>query len=83
MRVVSRFGPRVHTTCTDHTYADLSFPRPAEYVFPDAMPLPPPSDFLLPVPLLPTGSEERGVLGVGSIPVAILPSCQDMETIAL
>ena len=24
--------------------------------------------------LLPTGSEERGVLGVGSIPVAILPS---------
>ena len=33
--------------------------------------------------LLPTGSEERGVLGVGSIPVAILPSCQDMNTIAL
>ena len=32
---------------------------------------------------LPTGSEERGVLGVGSIPVAILPSCQDMKTIAL
>ena len=30
--------------------------------------------------LLPTGSEERGVLGVGSIPVAILPSCQDMKT---
>ena len=26
--------------------------------------------------LLPTGSEERGVLGVGSIPVAILASCQ-------
>ena len=26
--------------------------------------------------LLPTGSEEREVLGVGSIPVAILPSCQ-------
>ena len=24
--------------------------------------------------ILPTGSEERGVLGVGSIPVAILPS---------
>ena len=24
--------------------------------------------------LLPTGSEERGVLGAGSIPVAILPS---------
>ena len=33
--------------------------------------------------LLPTGSEEREVLGVGSIPVAILPSCQDMETITL
>ena len=32
--------------------------------------------------LLPTGSEERGVLGVESIPVAILPSCQDMTTIA-
>ena len=28
------------------------------------------------VHLLPTGSEERGVLGVGSIPVAIPPSCQ-------
>ena len=27
--------------------------------------------------LLPTGSEERGVLGVQSIPGAILPSCQD------
>ena len=26
--------------------------------------------------LLPTGSEERGVLGVRSIPVVILPSCQ-------
>ena len=26
--------------------------------------------------LLPTGSEEREVLGAGSIPVAILPSCQ-------
>ena len=25
--------------------------------------------------LLATGSEERGALGVGSIPVAILPSC--------
>ena len=35
------------------------------------------------VDLLPTGSEERGVLGVGGIPVAILPSCQDMKTIAL
>ena len=33
--------------------------------------------------LLPTGSEERGVLGVGSIPVAILPSCQETESIAL
>ena len=32
--------------------------------------------------LLPTGSEERGVLGVGSIPVAICPSCQNMKTIA-
>ena len=29
--------------------------------------------------LLPTGSEERGVFGVGSIPVALLPSCQDMK----
>ena len=29
--------------------------------------------------LLPTGSEERGVLRVGSIPVAILPSCQNMK----
>ena len=33
--------------------------------------------------LLPTGSEERELLGAGSIPVAILPSCQDMKTIAL
>ena len=33
--------------------------------------------------LLPTGSEERGVLGVWSIPVAILPSGQDMKSIAL
>ena len=33
--------------------------------------------------LLPTGSEEREVLGVGNIPVAILPSCQDMKTIAI
>ena len=31
--------------------------------------------------LLPTGSEEREVLGVGSIPVAILTSCQDMNTL--
>ena len=35
------------------------------------------------VTLLPAGSEEREVLGVGSIPVAILPSCQDMKTIAI
>ena len=33
--------------------------------------------------LLPTGSEERGVFEVGSIPVAILPSCQDMKTVEL
>ena len=35
------------------------------------------------VDLLPTGSDERGVLGVGCIPVAILRSCQDMKTVAL
>ena len=29
--------------------------------------------------LLPTGSEERGVLEVGSIPVALLPSCMYMN----
>ena len=34
-------------------------------------------------PLLPTGSEVRGVFGVGSIPVAIRCSYQDMKTIAL
>ena len=33
--------------------------------------------------LLPTESEEREVLGVGSIIVAIIPSCQDMKTIAI
>ena len=33
--------------------------------------------------LLPTKREERGVLGVGSIPVVILPSCEDMKPIAL
>ena len=33
--------------------------------------------------ILPTGSEERGVLRVGSIHVVILPSCQDVKTIAL
>ena len=32
---------------------------------------------------LPTGCEDRGVLGIGSIPVAILPSCQDTKTSAL
>ena len=31
--------------------------------------------------LLPTGSEEREVLGVGSIPLAIPPSCQYMTNI--
>ena len=31
------------------------------------------------VHLLPTGSKERGVLGVGSIPAAILSSCQHMK----
>ena len=33
--------------------------------------------------LLPTGSEEREVFGVGSIPAAILPSRQDIKTISL
>ena len=33
--------------------------------------------------LLPTGSEEREVLGVGSIPVAILLSCQNERNNAL
>ena len=33
--------------------------------------------------LLPIGREEREVLGVGNIPIAILPSCQDLKTIAL
>ena len=33
--------------------------------------------------LLPIGSEERGELGVGSIPVAILASSQNIKTIAL
>ena len=32
---------------------------------------------------LATGREERGVLCVGGIPVAILLSCQDMKNIAL
>ena len=38
---------------------------------------------LIVVILPPTGSEERAVLWVGSIPVAILLSCQDMKNIAL
>ena len=38
---------------------------------------------MAPIVFLPTGSEEREVLGVGSIPVAILPSCQDVKTIAV
>ena len=33
--------------------------------------------------LLPTGSEEMELLGMGSIPVAILFSCQAMETVVL
>ena len=33
--------------------------------------------------VLSAGSLERGVLGVGSIPVAKLPPCQDMRIIAL
>ena len=33
--------------------------------------------------LLPTGSEERAILGVVSIPVAIPPSCKDVKNIAL
>ena len=37
----------------------------------------------LPYDLLHIGSEESRVLGSGSIPVAILPSCQDMRTNAL
>ena len=35
------------------------------------------------ITLLPTRSEEKGVLGVGSIPVAILPSCRGKENIEL
>ena len=33
--------------------------------------------------LLPTGSGETEVFRVGIIPVAILPTCQDIKTIAL
>ena len=32
---------------------------------------------------LPIGGKDRGVLGVGSIHVAILLSCQEMKTVAL
>ena len=35
------------------------------------------------VSLLPTGCEERGVLGFWSMPVANLSSCQDIKAIAL
>ena len=41
------------------------------------------SMYCLKIVLPTTGSEEREVLGVGSIPVAILPSRQDMKNIAL
>ena len=33
--------------------------------------------------LLPIGGEEKRELGVGSIPVAVLPSSQDVKTAAL
>ena len=33
--------------------------------------------------ILPTRNEKRELLGIASIPVAILPSCQDMKIIAL
>ena len=33
--------------------------------------------------LVPIGSKERGVFGIGSIPVAILPFFQDMKSSAL
>ena len=33
--------------------------------------------------LLPTGSEKREVFGAGSIPVAIIPSCQNMKIVTL
>ena len=33
--------------------------------------------------LLPAGSEERDVSRFGTIPVAILPSCQDRKTLEL
>ena len=41
------------------------------------------TSFLQYVNLLPTGSEELGVLGVASIPVATLPSCQDVKSTSL
>ena len=54
---------------------------------PRSHPPPPPQSLwageIVDLYLLPTGSEEREVLGVGSIPGAILPSCQDMKTISL
>ena len=34
---------------------------------------------LMPLDLLPTGSEKMEVLEIGSIPVSILPSCQYMK----
>ena len=37
----------------------------------------------IPYILLPTGSEEREVFGFGSIPVAILPSHQNIKNITL
>ena len=39
-------------------------------------------DNKLPFYLLHTGSEERELLGIGSLPVATLPSCQHMKNIA-
>ena len=33
--------------------------------------------------LIPTGSEEREISGFGSIPFAILPSCQDIKAVAM
>ena len=60
-------------------------PSVASYV-PNEFPQPhlfPPWDNTENVHLLPTGSEEREVLGVGSVLDAILPSCQYMKNIAL
>ena len=44
---------------------------------------PVPHNVMTSLDLLQTGSEERGVLGVGNTPVTILPSSQDMKTMAL